>query len=1267
MSDQTNMAELSPEAAELLDGLLPEQRRIVTTLDRPVFVAAGAGSGKTFTLTRRVVWALCPGSGEDGRPFLDSLDQALIITFTDKAAGEIKDRIRGALRKAGMVEEALKVDTAWVSTIHHMCGRILRAHALDLGLDPDFKMISGQEQELLRNWAVEKALSDFEGQPGLEALFAEYGSGGGNGRDGVVGLVNQVSSKAVSALRGLESLEFVAGKEDVSGAMESLRLAYESLCACDSKYEDELERLRGELATIEGFFELPPSQRTAAAAREIVDNLKGPDGRKWLAKAVKEFSTEAKATLVAARATCAMANAQSLQEPLMLLASHVEELYKEAKKKRCMLDNDDLLQELAKTFREHPEIAAEYADKFRLVMVDEFQDTNAQQVSMVKGLSGEGACHLTTVGDSQQAIYGFRGADVSVFEEHGETVGEKNTVRLDYNFRSDDAILRFVALVCGQTEIVPRFMDLRPKPERTSDFPESECPRVVVELTRSHKLGQKSVAKDLRTAIAAAQLADRLAAIRDAGVVPRRMAVLMRSLNQADAYIAALRERGLESVVVGGSTFSSAPEVRCVEALLHALANPSDTKAGLYAVLEGGMFELDADDLLLLATKPQDVLDAPAKRRIYPGIRPDAPDFGDARPSERLMKARVVMGRAWERVGKFGIADVCLMAIRESGWLARLERQGVQGRAVAANVLAAVRHVRELSEAEGMDAALAADEFSRWLENVKEGPASLSGEGLDAVSLMTAHASKGLEFDVVAVVGCTGSERVHATPNLLSMRDGERELLSLGPAKLALPDLGEDTPTCPEECRTPLDWRIYMDAKAKEDEKREDGRLLYVALTRAKECVILCLNATEKKDGSLSPEMTATIANEVFGERPLAGTGQFAYDGKAEGLVRCVDLTLCEEGDVEVDSGSTLPECAATRACASGSASDAEDFAAQAGECPAAASASGEEAGFELFDINAETAVPLSYWRPREDVFSYSSAHAILREQALRAACERGLAASAGGAMAADGEGALADSVAVAAKAEVAAADVPSGAASEPLELDDVMSLPAPLPPAEAELARASEVPASEKPQAGRKRVAEPKPSTEDDGEPPHTDDADRATSLGSAFHELARYMVETGHVPTDERIALAADAYAVGPRDRKRLSAALARWERSKIRAEALSHRVLRAEVPFFCEVESPLGHELEGAIDLLATDVAVAGEGARPEALLVDYKTGDHGATFAQIRERHEMQARFYASVLQGQGFGSVTCAFVCVELEDAAGEPVVVRYEFAAPEEG
>ena len=104
----------------------PGQEKTIKTLDKPLFVAAGAGSGKTFTLTQRIVWALKEGSGADGKSYLNSLDQALIITFTNAAATEIKERVREALEKEGLHSAALQVDDAWISTIHGMCSRILK-------------------------------------------------------------------------------------------------------------------------------------------------------------------------------------------------------------------------------------------------------------------------------------------------------------------------------------------------------------------------------------------------------------------------------------------------------------------------------------------------------------------------------------------------------------------------------------------------------------------------------------------------------------------------------------------------------------------------------------------------------------------------------------------------------------------------------------------------------------------------------------------------------------------------------------------------------------------------------------------------------------------------------------------------------------------------------------------------------------------------------------------------------------------------------------
>ena len=165
-----------------LSTLMPQQLQVVKTLDRPLFVSAGAGSGKTFTLTRRIVYALSPESG----PFVEHLDQVLAITFTKDAAAEIRDRVRRALIEEGMDEEALTVDDAWISTIHGMCSRILRAHALELGIDPEFTVLTDTDE--LMDQAVEHVLGratapDAAPQlaASLKALYAWYPMAGEGG------------------------------------------------------------------------------------------------------------------------------------------------------------------------------------------------------------------------------------------------------------------------------------------------------------------------------------------------------------------------------------------------------------------------------------------------------------------------------------------------------------------------------------------------------------------------------------------------------------------------------------------------------------------------------------------------------------------------------------------------------------------------------------------------------------------------------------------------------------------------------------------------------------------------------------------------------------------------------------------------------------------------------------------------------------------------------------------------------------------------------
>ena len=214
-----------------------KQERIVKTLEGPLFVSAGAGSGKTFTLTQRIMYALRPGSKPQGQwadpqvpePFLDSIDQVLAITFTEKAAEELKERIRAALIDEGMDAEAAKVDNAWISTIHGMCSRIIRAHALDLGLDPAFGVAEYAED--LKRAAVEHVLrraiaEDATGAGAYDDLLAAFAleneSGSYSARS-LMAILFKVLSAASASVGGLDAFCQVRPAPSHVALMEAYR------------------------------------------------------------------------------------------------------------------------------------------------------------------------------------------------------------------------------------------------------------------------------------------------------------------------------------------------------------------------------------------------------------------------------------------------------------------------------------------------------------------------------------------------------------------------------------------------------------------------------------------------------------------------------------------------------------------------------------------------------------------------------------------------------------------------------------------------------------------------------------------------------------------------------------------------------------------------------------------------------------------------------------------------------------------------------------
>ena len=942
----------------------PGQEKTIKTLDKPLFVAAGAGSGKTFTLTQRIVWALKEGSGADGKPYLSSLDQALIITFTNAAATEIKERVREALEKEGLHSAALQVDDAWISTIHGMCSRILKIHALDLGLDPEFEIINDMTRNQLVNISIEEVLRELS----QDESYAEFLSTYAGNRDALKSRIETLISYAQSSPVGMDAISFVGDSSD----LEVLKAELESLCGA-------LEALKGAIAATKPDeaeqLQSVQSELLSKLQQHLVLSLTDFDQVFWdtLQKALKIGRSSKEIKIVKDEATYQLKVCSALFGLIQdtsegqCLKDVTEQVYKLFKQKKLAvggLDNDDLLHLTAKVFEEHPEIAAVYTDKFKLVMVDEFQDTDQQQVQMIKSLSGKDAQYLTTVGDAQQSIYRFRGADVDVFFRRQTEVSEDLQPRLVDNFRSHNEILRFVAKVCGADGMIPNFMDLSAGREEPATPFIAHSPRVYFEVTKFEKSGNSKPGDDVtRSQLVAYQLADRINTLmQDEKIQAKDVAILMKSVKKAQPYIEALRTFGIESVVSGASTFGEQPEVQLIGSLLQALANMYDSYEGLFPVLSSEIFSLDASDLLLLGTNFGENGQRITNRDIAESVVNDAfnPPF---EVSPKLKNALEVLSNARSSLSNKRVSDVIKKVVLDAGWISRLQKMGNEGQSKIANIFAALEQIDSLQKELSIGVASVAKAFSQWCDTAKESPKVLHCSTQNAVTFMTIHASKGLEFPVVAVVGAVSGPKAGAgSEPFLHVRKDDSYQIAFSSSSKKLHELYDgchEVPTSLDECKSLLEWRMFLETQENEFEEQEQNRRLYVALTRAREAVILTSTIDLTKEG-ISPRYTRKITNALFEEPPLsAGEHQFEYGGNLAGCMRVVQGSGKKDEPIQVE-GLELVEPS--------DCNPSEEENSQAVET------------FDLYEKVRLSVTSETTYDQRKGFFSYSSAHQQMAE-----------------------------------------------------------------------------------------------------------------------------------------------------------------------------------------------------------------------------------------------------------------------------------------------
>lgn len=885
--------------------LSESQQRAVRERERDVLIRAGAGSGKTRTLTARFMSLL-----EEGHA-----PRALAaITFTEKAAREMRNRIRRAvedhLRQPDLSAEAREhwleveadLDSARIGTIHGLCAAILRAHPAEAAIDPEFSVLDEGQAALLQGDAVRQTLEAASDDIALVPLLA------GSSLDrlnevlhGLLAAPDQadvgfatLSESTIDAtlLREVRAYRQAAGVEDTLRTLLTLDGAALQADAGD-KLADLIVALRPQVAALQAAVHAEQGLAAACALFNLrracrVGNVgkKGSRAREALKTLSDQYELLAQPWLGEARKTDQPRSVDEERQTLARMGdlgrlyAQARARYERFKTERRALDFDDL-ERLAAQVLDRPAVRARWQRQIEAVLVDEFQDTNTRQRTLLERLCSEPADpgapalrgRLFVVGDGKQSIYRFRGADVNVFLELERTLSARQdlVIDLDQTYRAHAGLVAILNQVlsshfaAGGAAQVP-YADLAAvRPTARLDGPALE---VVL------GLGEDSASAK---AAAAGALAEHLHDLRRSGVAWHEIALLFRASTGFPEYERALEAAGIPFVTVAGRGFYDRPEVRDVLNLLRALADVRDDAAWAGA-LQSPAFGLRERDLYLLRWgadgQPRGLWEA-----LVGDLSLLAPEA-----QARALRARDILTGLLAQVDRIPAADLLKTVLDETRYLAVL--------ASHPNGPRLIRNLNKLVADAQISGRVSVRDFLTYLVDLNEAGAREGEAVVDvsgAVSLMTVHKAKGLEYPVVVVADAGRARRAQTAPLLFS------------PAIGVSAHLGDEPP---------LIHRLAQRTETAHDQA-EDARLLYVAATRAQEKLIVCGHAGARGECwlndllqalNLPPDTlaaapgtwhTVTVAGQVVRARVMDDRGRAGPDGGGE----------AEDGERETEEG----------------------------------------------------------------------------------------------------------------------------------------------------------------------------------------------------------------------------------------------------------------------------------------------------------------------------------------------------------------------------
>ncbi|MEQ1908077.1 MAG: UvrD-helicase domain-containing protein [Vicinamibacterales bacterium] len=859
-------------------------------LDDTIVVEAAAGTGKTTELVHRILRVLATGRAR--------IEQIVAVTFTEKAAGELKLRIRKELEslrqrasapteRANLTDAIQRLEEAHVSTIHGFCADLLRERPVEAGIDPVFEVLTEPKANRIFDDAFHLWLHESLEDPpeGLRrALRRSVWSRDGRGdEDGPVERIRRAARELAEwrDFTGEWRRDPFDRDEELRSVLTRVRdlagLTASPNSTRDPLFQDTVpvRELSRDIDTAERYDAVDRDGWEARVA-DLAQNRNFRRARKGRDRMFSQAATRDE-VWTAYEALCAdLDGFQRSADADLAALLHVElravvDGYERLKQRAGALDFVDLLLRARNLLVRHPRVRASFQSRFACLFVDEFQDTDPLQAEILLLLSaddpGESDWHMVRpvpgklfiVGDPKQAIYRFRRADVETYREVCELLVARGAraAFLHTSFRSTPAIqavvnASFAPLMTGDRHILQaQYVSL------SSHRPDSPTQPSVVALPVPEPYGKRQVAayaieKSLPDGVGAfvawllndsgwtiTEKTTRDELPIEVPIRARHVCILFRRfLHFGDdvtrPYVEALEARGVPHLLVGGKSFHGREEVESIRAALAAVEWPDD-ELSVFATLRGALFAIDDDTLL----------EYRHSQKLFHPFRPMESAPAEMQP---VVDALSLLKRLHARRNYRPVADTVTDLLN-----ATRAHVGFVLRPAGEQALANVLHIAELARQYEVNGGMSfrgfVDELKGQADGGQTSEAPILEEGSDGVRLMTAHKAKGLEFPVVILADMTAKLRNEKADRLI---DKERNACYLR--------LGRWTPS---ELAANEALEVARD-------EAEGVRVAYVAATRARDLLVVPVVGDVEFDGGWASPLNVAVYPPMASRRSAA-------------------------------------------------------------------------------------------------------------------------------------------------------------------------------------------------------------------------------------------------------------------------------------------------------------------------------------------------------------------------------------------------------------